>query len=290
MSTKPIIDIKDLWYTYLRGTPLEHVALRGVNLSVQPGEIVALVGHTGSGKSTLLQHLNGLLMPQSGQVRVAGIDLHEPGADVEAARRAVGLVFQYPEDQLFEPTVGDDVAFGPRNLRLPRSEVRERVRVALESVGLGFDAFRDRSTFGLSGGEMRRVAIAGVLAMQPQVLALDDPLAGLDPGGRASLLRLLAELRDRQGLTIVFVSHALDEIAGVVDTLHVLAEGRVVASGSPREIFRSPEIVLEMGLRLPEVPALMQRLRAAGFPVRTDVLTVEEAAEEIWRTTKSCVM
>jgi len=229
-------------------------------------------------------------MPQSGQVRVAGIDLHEPGADVEAARRAVGLVFQYPEDQLFEPTVGDDVAFGPRNLRLPRSEVRERVRVALESVGLGFDAFRDRSTFGLSGGEMRRVAIAGVLAMQPKVLALDDPLAGLDPGGRASLLRLLAELRDRQGLTIVFVSHALDEIAGVVDTLHVLAEGRVVASGSPREIFRSPEIVLEMGLRLPEVPALMQRLRAAGFPVRTDVLTVEEAAEEIWRTTKSCVM
>ena len=287
MADAPIIQVDDLWHSYMRGTPMEHLSLRGVSLTVQSAEIVGLVGRTGSGKSTLLQHLNGLLLPQRGRVRVNGIELGDPGANLEAVRQSVGLIFQYPEDQLFEPAVGDDVAFGPRNLRLSRPAVRERVREALEAVGLGFEAFKDRATFSLSGGEMRRVAIAGVLAMKPKVLALDDPLAGLDPGGRASLLRLLADLRERQGLTIVLVSHALDEIADLVDRLYVLAEGRVVASGSPRQLFRQRDLVAEMGLRLPEVPELMQRLRSAGVPVRTDLLTVEEAAEEIWRITKS---
>jgi len=287
MAIEPFIQIEDLWHTYLPGTPLEHVALRGASFEVRSGEIIGLLGHTGSGKSTLLQHLNGLLRPQRGRVRVGGIDLSDPKADLDAVRRTVGLVFQYPEDQLFEPAVGDDVAFGPRNLKLPRAEVRERVRRALEAVGLGFEAFKDRATFSLSGGEMRRVAIAGVLAMEPRVLALDDPLAGLDPGGRVSLLELLSDLHARQALTIVLVSHAPDEIADLVDRLYVMADGRTVASGPPRELYRHPEVVAEMGLSLPEMPELMQRLRAAGVPVRPDVLTVQEAAEEIWRITRS---
>src|SRR6266508_3008121 len=189
-----IIEVRDLWHTYLRGTPLEAQALTGADFDLAPREIAAIIGHTGSGKSTLVQHLNGLLRPQRGTVRVAGLDLADPGLDIRQVRRLVGVVFQYTEQQLFEPTVGDDVAFGPRKLGCDRAEVRRRVREAMEAVGLGFEAFKDRYTFGLSGGEMRRVAIAGVLALEPQVLVLDEPTASLDPQGRLELLGTVQEV------------------------------------------------------------------------------------------------
>ena len=273
----PLIAVRNLVHDYMRGTPLQVRAVHDVSLDVHAGEIVGLIGHTGSGKSTVVQHLNGLLRADGGSVTVLGQDLSSPGADVRAVRRQVGLVFQFPEAQLFEQYVGDDVAYGPRNLDLDREAVRARVRHAMESVGLGFEAFKDRLTFGLSGGQRRRVALAGVLALEPRVLALDEPTAGLDPQGRRQLLDLILGLH-RTGITLVIISHNMEELAAICDRLYVITDGRTAMQGSPAEIFGHAQELRRMGLDAPAVAMLMDRLAEQGL-IRPGpaVYTVEQA-------------
>jgi energy-coupling factor transport system ATP-binding protein len=279
-STTPLIEVQRLQHTYLQGTPLEVQSLRGVDLQVHAGESVGIVGPTGSGKSTLLQHLNGLLRPQGGEVRVDGVALSDPRVDVRAIRQRVGLFFQNPEDQLFERYAGDDVAFGPRNLHLPQDEVRERVRQAMEAVGLPFE-YKDRLTSELSQGEKRRLALAGVLALQPQVLVLDEPTAGLDPQGRRELLRTLAQWRAGDGKAIVFASHNMEDIATLCNRVYVLVNGTIILHGTPREVFAQPEMLIQHGLAVPTVTEVMLLLRQRGYSVSSDVLTDEEAAQEL---------
>jgi energy-coupling factor transport system ATP-binding protein len=279
---RPIIEVHDLSHTYLRGTPLEAVALTGVDFELGPSEIAAIIGHTGSGKSTLVQHLNALLRPQRGSVRVGGLDLGDPALDVRQIRRQVGLVFQFPEHQLFEPTVGDDVAFGPRKLGCDRTEVRRRVREAMEAVGLGFEAFKDRYTFGLSGGEMRRVAIAGVLALEPRVLVLDEPTASLDPQARIELLETILRLRDERGIAVVFVSHNMEEVAELAERVWVIAAGKTALSGTVREVFRKAAELRALGLGVPQVARLMAALGELGLRVPPDVVTLDEAEAAVW--------
>jgi energy-coupling factor transport system ATP-binding protein len=276
-----LIECVDLTHVYLQGTPLEAVALRGVTLSIDAGEFVGLLGPTGSGKSTLIQHFNALLRPTSGSVHVAGIDLSQPRADVRTVRRQVGLVFQYPEHQLFEETVFDDVAYGPRNLGLATQEIQDRVHDALRLVGVDPDAFGRRSPFSLSGGEMRRVAIAGVLAMQPQVLVLDEPAAGLDPQGKQEILGQIRTLHRDRGLTVILITHSMDEAAQLVDRIVVLKGGQVAMDGPARGIFRRADELAALGLGVPAITDLMLRLRHRGVAVRPDVLSLEEARAAI---------
>lgn len=276
-----LIECVDLTHVYLQGTPLEAVALRGVTLSIDAGTFVGLLGPTGSGKSTLIQHFNALLRPTSGTVRVAGIDLSQPRADVKTVRRKVGLVFQYPEDQLFEETVFDDVAYGPRNLGLATPEIQERVHDALRLVGVDPDAFGRRSPFSLSGGEMRRVAIAGVLAMQPEVLVLDEPAAGLDPQGKQEILGQIRTLHRERGLTVILITHSMDEAAQLVDRIVVMNRGQVAMDGPVRGIFRRADELAAIGLGVPAITDLMLRLRRRGVAVRPDVLSLEEARAAI---------
>lgn len=279
--SRPLIQVRELHHTYLRGTPMETVSLRGVNLAVERGEIVGLIGPTGSGKSTLLQHLNGLLRPQRGDVWVEGQSLADPNTDLRRIRQRVGLLFQNPEDQLFERYAGNDVAFGPRNLGLGRDEVRERVRRAMEAVGLDFMAFKDRLTVTLSQGERRRLALAGVLALEPDVLALDEPTAGLDPQGREELLDYLMRWRAEGGRTIVLASHSMEDLAQLADRVYVLVDGRIVLEGTTRQVFSQGKELARLGMGVPVATAVMCELQARGFPVRTDRLTVEEAVAEI---------
>ena len=276
-----LIECVDLTHVYLQGTPLEAVALRGVTLSIDAGTFVGLLGPTGSGKSTLIQHFNALLRPTSGTVRVAGIDLSQPRADVKTVRRKVGLVFQYPEHQLFEETVFDDVAYGPRNLGLAAQEIQDRVQDALRLVGVDPDAFGRRSPFSLSGGEMRRVAIAGVLAMQPQVLVLDEPAAGLDPQGKQEILGQIRTLHRERGLTVILITHSMDEAAQLVDRIVVMNGGQVAMDGPVRGIFRRADELASIGLGVPAITDLMLRLRRRGVAVRPDVLSLEEARAAI---------
>jgi energy-coupling factor transport system ATP-binding protein len=276
-----LIECVDLTHVYLQRTPLEAVALRGVTLSIDAGTFVGLLGPTGSGKSTLIQHFNALLRPTSGTVRVAGIDLSQPRADVKTVRRKVGLVFQYPEDQLFEETVFDDVAYGPRNLGLATPQIQERVHDALRLVGVDPDAFGRRSPFSLSGGEMRRVAIAGVLAMQPEVLVLDEPAAGLDPQGKQEILGQIRTLHRERGLTVILITHSMDEAAQLVDRIVVMNRGQVAMDGPVRGIFRRADELAAIGLGVPAITDLMLRLRRRGVAVRPDVLSLEEARAAI---------
>ncbi|HLJ60377.1 MAG TPA: energy-coupling factor transporter ATPase [bacterium] len=278
---EPLIHVEDLWHTYMKGTPFAQTALRGVTVEIRAGEVVGIIGHTGSGKSTLMQYLNGLLRPARGRVRVAGHDLARPDVDIAAVRRFVGVVFQDPEDQVFEPLVGDDVAYGPRQLGCAPAELRERVRWGMDAVGLPFEAFKDRYTYTLSGGELRKTALAGVLAMRPQVLVLDEPTSGLDPGARRDLRERLQALRDRDGLTLVLVSHDMDEIARLSDRVYVLHAGAVVASGPPRDVFARADALAPYGLMPPHATQVCDRLRARGLAVRADALTIEEAGDAI---------
>ncbi|MGC8785802.1 MAG: energy-coupling factor transporter ATPase [Anaerolineae bacterium] len=277
---QPLIDIRGLTHTYLPGTPLETKSLRGVDLQVYPGETVGIVGPTGSGKSTLLQHMNGLLRPQQGQVLVTGISLADPGIDIRAIRQRIGLVFQNPEDQLFERYAGDDVAYGPRNLGLPPDQVRERVRQAMEMVGLPF-AYKDRLITELSQGERRRLALAGVLALDPQVLVLDEPTAGLDPQGRREILRILAQWRAQPERAVVLASHNMEDIAELANRVYVLVEGRIVLRGSPQEVFAEHELLTQHGLAVPVATEIMLQLHRYGFPVSTSALNIDEAVCEI---------
>lgn len=281
-SQAPCIALDDVHYTYLAGTPLETRALRGVSMDIRPGETVAIIGPTGSGKSTLLQHLNGLLRPHAGRARVLGIDLTDPRADVRALRRRVGLVFQQPEAQLFERYAGDDVAFGPLAFGASLEQARERVRRAMEAVGLPFETYKDRLTLTLSGGERRRLALAGVLALEPQVLVLDEPTAGLDPRGRNDLLALLRPWRDADR-AIVFSSHNMDDVALLADRVYVIAEGRIAHAAPAREAFAAPESLVGFGLGLPTATMFAQALARRGCPIPTDLLTLEELAHAIVR-------
>lgn len=278
-----VVEIRGLEFIYMHDTPLATKALAGVDFDVRRGETVGLLGHTGSGKSTLVQHLNGLLRPHGGTVRVLEYDLTDPKTDLKALRQRVGLVFQFPEAQLFEKYVGDDVAFGPRQLKLGKEEVRERVRVAMNAVGLPFETFKDRYTFSLSGGEKRRAALAGVLALRPEILVLDEPMAGLDPRGRRRLLHLVEELKSAWELTVVLISHNMDDIARLTDRCFVIADGKTVMSGTPRELFSRPDTLAELGLGLPAVTDAMHALADAAIPVRRDRLTIEEGVEELQR-------
>lgn len=277
----PLIRVRHLSYTYLAHTPMAVAALHDVSFDVEAGEFVAILGPTGSGKSTLVQHLNGLLRPRPGTVWVNGQDLGDRRTDLRKVRVQVGLLFQYPEHQLFEETVFQDVAFGPRSMGLAPDEVEQRVRRALAWVGLDADELGGRSPFELSGGQKRRVAMAGVLALGCQALVLDEPTAGLDPGGRRELLDLLVRL-NRRGMTIVMVTHDMDEAARVARRALVLADGRVVADAPVRELFAgSRELLQRYGLDVPAVVDILHQLRARGAPVRVDRLTVDEAAREI---------
>lgn len=277
----PIIQVADLWHTYMAGTPFEHTALRGVTIEVRAGEVVGILGRTGSGKSTLIQYLNGLMRPLRGRVVIDGLDLGSARTNLRLVRERVGLVFQDPETQMFEPLVGDDVAYGPRQLRLPKPEIRARVRWAMDAVGLPFDRFKDRYTFSLSGGEMRKAALAGVLAIRPRVLVLDEPTSGLDPGARADLRRRIQDLREREGLTLVLVSHDMEEVARLSDRLYVLQDGVVAADGPTRALFADAARLAALGLRPPEPVQVVQRLRGLGMDVRPDALTVEEAGDAV---------
>lgn len=280
-SAPPIVTVEHLTHFYMRDTPLEVQALFDVNLALREGEIVGIMGHTGSGKSTAIQHLNGLLRPHGGRVVILGQDLSDPATDLRAIRRRVGLVFQFPESQLFEQYVGDDIAFGPRKMGLDREEVRARVRRAMESVELGFEEFKDRMSLSLSGGQRRRVAIAGVLALEPEVLVMDEPTAGLDPMARSQLLDEILDYQ-RQGRTLVLVSHNMDELAAVCDHIFVISGGRTVLQGTPREVFSNAPALREMGLDVPEVTALAEALEAEGLlPPGTVITTPDEAVEAL---------
>ena len=275
------IQVEHLTHTYMTDSPFAATALEDVSLTIEDGELIGLLGHTGSGKTTLVQHLNGLLKPTSGRVVVDGLDITEKGVSLLEVRRRVGLVFQYPEYQLFEETVAKDVAFGPKNLGLSEQEVDERVRYALQEVGLVYDEIAERSPFELRGGQMRRVAIAGVLAMRPGTLILDEPTAGLDPAGRRSILGMIRELHAAGGLTVVMVSHNMDDISSLATRLVVMSRGRMVLTGEPRQVFQHRELLSSIGLGIPQAAELTQQLIAEGYPLPADLYTPEEVAEAL---------
>lgn len=270
------IVIEHLNYVYMQGGPYETKALNDVSLTINDGEFIGLIGHTGSGKSTLVQHLNGLIMPSSGRVLVDGLDLADKNTDRRAIRRRVGLVFQYPENQLFEETVAKDIAFGPKNLGLDEAEIDRRVRTAMRRVALDYDKLAERSVFELSGGQMRRVAIAGVLAMEPQTLVLDEPCAGLDPRGREEILGLISDLHRESGTTIVMVSHSMDDVAALAERVIVMNHGSVVMDGTPHEVFAKGEELRAIGLDVPQAVELAQKLREKGFDIPEGIYRMDE--------------
>ena len=274
------VELKDLTYTYSVKTPFEKRALDRVNLAVEEGEFVGLIGATGSGKSTLIQHLNGLVKVQEGEVRVAGMNASDKKT-LKSLRFTVGMVFQYPEYQLFEDTVAKDVAFGPKNMKLEKDEIDRRVRRAMEVVGLPYSEFAERSPFELSGGEKRRAAIAGVIAMEPKILVLDEPVAGLDPVGRREILALVKKLHEEVSPTVIMVSHYMDDIAEMADRIVALKEGRVVADGTPAEVFGAREELAAAGLALPTAARIVDRLAERGISLPRTIVTPRELADAL---------
>lgn len=269
-------------YVYGGDTELAVHALKDVNLVIPDGQFIGLIGHTGSGKSTLVQHLNGLIKPTDGAIYFNGEDIHDADYDKKKLRSKVGLVFQYPEHQLFEIDVFSDVCFGPKNLGLPKKEVELRAYAALKQVGLE-DEFFYQSPFDLSGGQKRRVAIAGVLAMKPDILILDEPTAGLDPKGRDEILDQIAGLHKEMGITVILVSHSMEDVAKYVERIIVMNKGSVLYDDTPKEVFRHYKELEQVGLAAPQVTYIMQALRETGIPVNTDVTTIPEARDEILR-------
>ncbi len=277
-----ILEVDSLTHVYSAGTPFEQEALDGVSFSVEKGDFIGIIGHTGSGKSTLIQHLNGLLKPTSGAVRLEGKDLWSDPAFTRQARFRVGLVFQYPEYQLFEETVAKDIAYGPRNMGLSEQEISRRVEEAAGFVGLTEEQLQ-KSPFDLSGGQKRRVAIAGVIAMEPEVLILDEPTAGLDPEGRDSILEKIQAYRRAKNAAVMMVSHSMEEVGRLAQRLIVMNHGRIAMAGTPGEVFSRSRELTDMGLSIPEVTKIFQRLRELGLPVSGSVYTVDQAVAELTR-------
>ena len=278
---EPILEIKNLTYIYSAGTPFEHKALDNVSFSVNKGEFIGIIGHTGSGKSTLMQQLNGLLKPASGNVFLDGKDIWSDKTLTRQARFRVGLVFQYPEYQLFEETVYKDIAFGPKNMGLPAEEIDRRVRESAGFVGLT-DEQLNASPFDLSGGQKRRVAIAGVIAMEPEVLILDEPTAGLDPVGRSEILGNIEAYRKAKNATVMMVSHSMEDVARLTDRLLVLCGSRLAMDGTPEQVFSRASELIEMGLNIPQVTQVFLRLREMGLDV-PNVYTIEQAGSALKR-------
>ena len=274
----PILETRNLSHTYGAGTPFQSDAIRNINLAVNRGEFIGIIGHTGSGKSTLIQHLNGLLKPTSGEILLDGRDIWSDKQFTRETRFRVGLVFQYPEYQLFEETAYLDIAFGPKNMGLSKEEIDQRVRRAAGFVGIPEENL-PKSPFELSGGQKRRVAIAGVIAMEPDVLILDEPTAGLDPVGREGILANIRDYQKAQNATVIMVSHSMEEIASNVSRLIVMNHGGVAMTGTPREVFAHARELIAMGLDVPQVTQVFLRLRDMGLPVDTSVYTVEQALE-----------
>lgn len=275
------IKIENLTHIYMPKTPFETIALDNINLELEEGKFYALIGHTGSGKSTLIQHLNGLLKPTTGKIFIEGIDITDKKTVMSEIRKRVGLVFQYPEYQLFEETIEKDIAFGPNNLGLSPEEVSKKVKRAMAIVGLDYEKYKDLSPFEISGGEKRRVAIAGVVAMEPRILILDEPIAGLDPRGRDAILNQLRKLHKEYQMTVILVTHSMEDVADIAEEVIVMSDAKVIMKGTPREVFTKIDMLESVGLGAPQITYLMRKLKEKGFAVREDIFTVAEAKEEI---------
>ena len=278
-----MMKIENLTYIYNQGTPFEKKAIDNINLEIKENEFIGLIGHTGSGKSTFVQHLNGLVKPTSGKIFINDKEITKEGLNLKYLRQEVGLVFQYAEHQLFEETIYMDIAFGPKNLKLDEEEVHNRVKEAMDLVGLDFETMKDRTPFELSGGQQRRVAIAGVLAMKPKILILDEPTAGLDPHGRDEILNQIQKLYEQGDMTIILVSHSMEDIAKLVNRVIVLDKGRVALEGETREVFKRSKELEKVGLGVPQITKFMQIFKEYGNDVNEDILTVEEAKQEMIR-------
>ena len=275
------INLENVSYVYMPGTPFERQALKNVSLEIPEGRITAIAGHTGSGKSTLIQQLNGLLKPSDGVVEVDGININEDTVTARMAKRLVGMVFQYAEHQLFEETVEKDIAFGPRNMGLSEEEIQARVREAMNFVNLDYDTYAKRSPFQLSGGQMRRAAIAGIIAMKPKYLVLDEPVAGLDPRGREDLLRKIKALHDEQGITIIFISHNMEDIARLADKVIIMKQGELLLEGAPEEVFEESEVILSAGLMAPKMSLIIESLKTAGMDIEGSAYTIQKGVSLI---------
>ena len=276
-----LIEINNLMHLYSPGLPFEKKAVDDISLKIEENEFIGLIGHTGSGKSTFIQHLNGLLKPSSGEIIIDETRVDKSGSNLTDLRKKVGLVFQYPEYQLFEETIERDIAFGPRNLDISEEEVHERVKASMESVGLDYETYKDKSPFELSGGLKRRVAIAGVLAMEPKVLILDEPTAGLDPRGRDEILSEIKNIHENRKITVILVSHSMEDVAKIAERIIVFDKGKVFLDGEPREIFRNEDKLLGVGLGIPQITSLMRTLKKKGLDINEDAITVEEAKESL---------
>ncbi|WP_286034758.1 energy-coupling factor transporter ATPase [Megamonas hypermegale] len=275
------IEIRNVTHIYMEKTPYEKMALDDVSLTIEEGSFTAIAGHTGSGKSTLMQHINGLLTPDKGMVHIDGIDINKKNKAAFTARRSVGLVFQYPEQQLFEETVAKDIAFGPKNFGLSEDEIKERVKDAMEFVELDYEEYKDKSPFELSGGQMRRVAIAGIIALKPKYLVLDEPTAGLDPQLKANLLNKIKKLHSKEKMTIIMVSHNMDDIAKLADKVAVMNHGKLMIYDKPDKVFANRQIIKDAGLLEPEVMQLLQKIKDKGLDVNVNVLNKNDALKEI---------
>lgn len=275
------IKIENLNYTYMPKTPFEKKALTDINCEFKDGEFIVLIGHTGSGKSTLIQHLNGLLKPTEGKIIVDGVDITEKKAKLIDIRKKIGLVFQYPEYQLFEETIEKDIEFGPRNLGLSQEEITKRVKRAMEMVGLDYETYKDKSPFDLSGGQKRRVAIAGVVAMEPKVLILDEPIAGLDPKGRDEILKQIRRLHDDYKTTTIMISHSMEDVAKIADRVVVMNQGSIILDGKVADVFKEVDTLEKIGLGVPQVTYLLRELRKKGFSISEDIYTIKEAKQAI---------
>ena len=280
------IKITNLTHIYAPDSPFESKAIDNVSLEINDGEFIALIGHTGSGKSTLIQHLNGLLKANEGQILINDFDITASGVSLVDIRKKVGLVFQYPEYQLFEETIEKDISFGPRNLGLSEEEINQAVRYSMSLVGLDYEKSKDKSPFDLSGGQKRRIAIAGVLAMKPEILILDEPTAGLDPKGRDDILSNIKESHEKEKNTIILVSHSMDDVAKLADRLLVMNHGKVEFFDTPTEVFKNEARLKEIGLDVPQVLQLANQLREKGFEISSDILTIDDIKNEIVKNLK----
>lgn len=280
-----VLNTQELEYIYGIKTSFEHTAIKNINIDIEKGELIGIIGHTGSGKSTLIQHFNALLKPTSGKVFVDGVDIWQDKTSTRNARFSVGLCFQYPEYQLFEETVEKDISFGPKNMGLSEDEIKRRVREAIKFVGLD-ESYLEKSPFDLSGGEKRRVAIAGVMAMEPKILVLDEPCAGLDPKGRDTVLSLISQYRKDTGSTVMIVSHSMEDVAKIASRVLVMNKGEEAMFGTVDEVYSRADELVEMGLNIPEITSIFLKLKEKGFDVRTDIYTVEAGRRELLKFLK----